>query len=167
MSISPEESPTPAENEIDATTGANGIDATEQPQVESTPTDGLPEVEPLTPEIVEDEALRGDFMLRAFILVLAALVAWTEIAETSTLVHVKAGQYLTANGGLPPKVDVFSSTAVGRPWVNLSWLFDLALAGAFAIAGAKMLTVLKVLIVAATFFLVTRCVRSDVSTWWG
>ena len=167
MSNSPEESPTPAENDIETEAGANDAGAIGQPQDESTPTDGLPEVEPLTPEIVEDEALRGDFMLRAFILVLAALVAWTEIAETSTLVHVKTGQYLAANGGLPPRVDVFSSTAVGRPWVNLSWLFDLALAGAVAIAGAKMLTVLKVLIVAGTFFLVTRCVRPDVSTWWG
>jgi len=172
VSISPEESPTPAENENETEAGtndagANDAGATEQPQEGSTPTDGLPEVEPLTPEIVEDEALRGDFMLRAFILVLAALVAWTEIAETSTLVHVKTGQYLASHGGLPPRVDVFSSTAVGRPWVNLSWLFDLTLAGAVAIAGVKMLTFLKVLIVAATFFLVTRCVRPDVSTWWG
>lgn len=167
MSISPEESPTPLENENAANSGANDIDASAPTPDETKPDDGLPDVEPLTPELVEDEALRGDFMLRAFVLVLVALLACTEIAETSTLVHVKTGQYLASHGGLPPNADVFSSTAVGRPWINLSWLFDLTLAGVFAIAGAKMLTVLKAIIVVGTFFLLTRCVRPDVSTWWG
>jgi tetratricopeptide (TPR) repeat protein len=167
VSNSPEESPTPLENENAASSGANDADASAQPTDETKPTDGLPEVEPLTPELVEDEALRGDFMLRVFVLMLVVLVACTEIAETSTLVHVKTGQYLSSHGGLPPKADVFSATAAGRPWINLSWLFDLTIAGAFAIAGAKMLTVLKAIIVAGTFFLMTRCVRPDVSTWWG
>lgn len=121
----------------------------------------------MTPELVEDEALRGDFMLRAFVLLLAALLACTEVAETATLVHIKTGQFLSANGWLPPGQDVFSFTVDGRPWYNLTWLFDLALAGMFSIGGAQLLTILKVVIVAATFFLVTRCVRPGVSTWWG
>ena len=121
----------------------------------------------MTPELVEDEALRGDFMLRAFVLLLAALLACTEIAETATLVHVKTGQYLSANGWLPPGQDVFSFTVAGRPWYNLTWLFDLSVAGLFSIGGAKLLTTFKVAIVVATFFLVTRCVRPGVSTWWG
>ena len=65
--------------------------------------DGLPEVIPLTPELVEEEAIRGDLMLRAFVVLLAVLLACTEIAETRTLVHVKPGQYMASHGWLPPR----------------------------------------------------------------
>ena len=44
----------------------------------------LPEYEPLTPELVKDEAIRGDFMLRWVIVLLAFLMASTRIAETPT-----------------------------------------------------------------------------------
>ena len=43
------------------------------PQDEADP-DALPEVEPLTPELVEDEAIRGDFMIRWAVVLLAAPV---------------------------------------------------------------------------------------------
>src|SRR5262245_2286469 len=96
------------------------------------PTDDLPEDDPLTPELLEDEAQRGDIMLRWAVVLLALLLGCTEIGDTQTLVHVKTGQYLLSHGILPPRTDVFSSTATDRSWVNLSWLFDIALAGAYA-----------------------------------
>src|SRR5690242_2665013 len=94
--------------------------------------DGLPDDDALTPEVLEDEALRGDLMLRWAVVLLAFLLGCTEISETQVLVHVKTGQYLLSHGFLPPRTDVFSSTAADRPWVNLSWLFDAALAGVYA-----------------------------------
>lgn len=128
---------------------------------------GLRKSDPPTPEIVKSEAARGDLMLRAFVFVLAVLMASTEIADTATLVHVKTGEYLAAHGWIPSGKEVFSYTAEGRRWINLSWLFDLTVGGVYAAGGAELLTIFKAVLAAATFFLVLRCVRPGVSTWWG
>ncbi|HVJ69326.1 MAG TPA: hypothetical protein VM510_15175, partial [Caulifigura sp.] len=91
--------------------------------------DELPEWEPLTPELVEDEAIRGDAMLRNAVLLLAVLLGWTQIADTALLVRIKSGEYMAGHGLLPPRTDPFAITTEGRPWINLGWLSDLALFG--------------------------------------
>jgi len=104
-------------------------------------------------------------MLRWTVVLLALLFAMTEIAETATLVHVQSGAYMARHGWLPPRTDVFSYTAADRPWRNVAWLFDLIAAGAFALAGAAGLTLLKGGMTAAAFALVTLTRRTDVSSW--
>src|SRR6185369_9404755 len=96
-----------------------------QVAVEQTTDEGVPEYEPLTPELVEEEAIRGDFVLKWAVVLLAFLLGSTRIGETPTLVHVKSGQYMASHGLLPPRTDVFSYTANEHAWVNLSWGFDL------------------------------------------
>ncbi|MCH7989673.1 MAG: hypothetical protein IID46_11080, partial [Planctomycetes bacterium] len=76
-------------------------------EIESEDDDGLPEWEPLTPELVEDEAIRGDFVLRWAVILLALLLGCTKISETATLVHIKSGEYMAGHGVLPPRTDVF------------------------------------------------------------
>ena len=129
--------------------------------------DELPEWEPLTPELVEDEAIRGDFMLRWAAVLLAFLLACTQVAETRALVRIKTGQYMAAHGFLPPAQDVFSNTAAERPWVNLSWLFDALVAGVYGIGGATALSLFKALLAAVTFGLLIHTTRPRVSSWWG
>ncbi|MEO1994733.1 MAG: hypothetical protein ABGZ17_05605, partial [Planctomycetaceae bacterium] len=129
--------------------------------------EGLPEWEPLTPELVEDEAIRGDFMMRWAVILLAFLFGCTQIAETETLVHIKSGQYLMENGILPSGVDVFSFTAEGQPWVQISWLFDLIVAGLYVAGGAVTLTLAKALLAAVLCGVVQSISRPGVSTWWG
>ena len=68
--------------------------------------------------MVEDEAIRGDFEMKWAVILLAVLFGCTLVAESTTLVHVKTGQYLAGHGFLPPAKDVFSSTASDRPWIN-------------------------------------------------
>ncbi|MBW3540903.1 MAG: hypothetical protein KY476_11585, partial [Planctomycetes bacterium] len=134
----------------------------------------LPEEIPLTPELVEEDAQRNDFVLRLAVVLLAVLVACTEIGETRTLVHVRSGQYLAEHGLLPPRTDVFSYTAADRPWVNLSWLFDLLLAGVYGafdalpwVTGAVGLSLLKGVLAGAVFWFVVQASLRGVSTWWG
>jgi tetratricopeptide (TPR) repeat protein len=129
--------------------------------------EGLPEWEPLTPELVEDEAIRGDFVIKWAVVLLAVLLASMRIAETQTLVHVKTGQMLAARGGLPPATDPFSSTAAERPWTNLAWLFDLLSAGVFAAGQWTGLSVLKIVLAAITFGLLVQISRPKIPTWWG
>lgn len=127
----------------------------------------LEEYEPLTPELVEEEALRGDIMLRWAVVLLAFLLGSTRIAESATLVHVKTGQYLAARGFWPPRHDVFSYTATDRAWINLSWGFDLVGAAIYALAGFAGLSLIKALLAAITFWIVGRISRPGVPTWWG
>lgn len=176
-SARPEESdPTndaPKENSVDEHAKKTG-DVTATGNSGQTSTDGetkqdedLPEWEPLTPELVEDEAIRGDFMLRWAVILLAVLLGCSQIGESETLVHIKTGQYLAANGLLPPANDVLSSTAGDRPWTNLSWLFDLIVASVYSIAGGFGLSLLTALLAGIAWYLISSTSRPGVSTWWG
>ena len=123
--------------------------------------------EPLTPELVEDEAVRGDFMLRWAVVLLALLIGCRQIVETTTLVHVKTGQYLASHGFWPPANDVFSSTASEHRWTNLSWLWDLISSGLFAIGDGIGLSLATALLVAVTWWLLGKTNRAGVSNWFG
>ena len=130
--------------------------------------EGLPEWEPLTPELVEDEAIRGDFVIRWVVVGLALLLGVSQIAETRTLLHIKSGQYLAQHGFLPSATDVLSYTANDRRWVNLSWLFDLVMAGVvFAVSGGIGLSMIQGAMAVLAFGLLAHTVRPNIRTWWG
>lgn len=129
--------------------------------------EGLPEWEPLSPEIVEDEAIRGDYMLRCAVILLALLIGCRQIVESTTLLHVKTGKYLAAHGFWPPANDVFTSTATEHRWVNLSWLWDLVSSGAFVVGEGSGLSLLTAIVVALTWWMLAKTSRNNVSTWWG
>ncbi len=129
--------------------------------------DELPEFEELTPEYLEDECIRGDFMLRWASILLGVLFGWLLITETPVLVSIRTGEYLLSHGILPPRVDVFSATAEGRPWVNLHWLSDLLLAGVHNLLGMPGLTILAALTVGLSMWVLARITWPNVTTWWG
>lgn len=130
-------------------------------------TEGLPEYEPLTPELVEEEAIRGDFVLKWAVILLAVLLGSTVISESVTLVHVKTGQYLASHGLLPPANDVFSASASDHRWINLSWLFDLLAAATYGLGKFMGLSALKAVLVGLAFGFVAHTSKPGESTWWG
>lgn len=127
----------------------------------------MPEYEPLTPELIEEEAIRGDFVLKWAVVLLAFMLGSSRIGETATLVHVKTGQYLAAHGILPPTHDVFSYTANDRPWTNLAWGFDLVAAGVHDLGEWVGLSLFKAILATLAFTLVVRISRPGLPTWWG
>lgn len=145
------------------TADAPALPVTEAP----TQAGDLDEYEPLTPELVEEEAIRGDFVLRWAVVLLAFLLGSTRIADSAALVHIKTGQYLASHGILPPATDVFSYTASDRPWTNLSWVFDLFSAAVYSLGDFAGLSVMKALCIALAFWMLGRISRPGTSTWWG
>ena len=145
-----------------ASAGGEATTATPEGQEE-----GLPEYEPLTPELVEDEALRGDFMLRWAAVLLAVLIGCTEITQSLILVRIRTGEYLASHGILPPANDIFSYTASETAWINLSWLNDLLQAGVHGAAGDVGLSILTAVLAGIAFWCIVRSGRKGVSTWWG
>lgn len=126
----------------------------------------LPEWEELTPEFLKDECVRGDFMIRWTVILLAVLLGWMNITETGVLVSIRTGEAIAANGGVPLRSDPFSATAAGRPWTNLHWLSDLLLAGVHAIGGFPALTILSALCAGGAFWSLSQINQGKDSTWW-
>ena len=162
--------PAPASNEPQSAEASLGQPDAAMSSVEGAAPavdEGLPEWEPLTPELVEDEAIRGDFVIRWAVVGLALLFGFSQIADSRTLVHIKTGEYLASHGVLPPANDVFSYTASDRRWVNLSWLFDLFAAGIHAVSGGIGLSIVQGLLAGLAFGLLAHAHRSAIRTWWG
>ncbi|MBL8820156.1 MAG: hypothetical protein JNL58_29300 [Planctomyces sp.] len=128
--------------------------------------DELPEEIPLTPELVEEEAIRGDFMLRWAAIFLAVLFGFSQISETRTLVHIRSGEQMRGAGFLPPRVDTMSFSAEGQPTGNVSWLFDHLVSLAWAAGGESGLTWLKVAIAAVIGWTLVHISVPGVPTWW-
>lgn len=127
--------------------------------------DELPEDEPLTPELVEEEAIRGDFMLRWAVVCLAALMAFTCISDTKPLVLIRSGQLMLKSGFLPPRTDQLSLTMEGKNVSNVAWLFDHLIAACWAAGGAYGLTALKVLLATLSTWLLSRISIPGLPTW--
>lgn len=128
--------------------------------------DELPEWEELTPELVEEEAIRGDFMLRWAVIFLAVLFGFSQIGDTRTLVHVRSGDQMRANGFFPPRTDVFSFANEGQAVANTSWLFDHIVSGVYLSGGEQGLTIFKALLAAAVFYVLSLISVSGMPTWW-
>lgn len=156
--------PNDTQGSSEPTPAATPTPDTPQPQ---TAEEGLPEFEPMSPELAEDEAIRGDFMLRWAVILLALLFGFTQIQHAQTLVHIRAGEYLVSHGVLPPAEDVLSYTATEQPWVQLDWLFNLIAAAVYSLTSAWGLTLIKALLAAGTVALVVHNSQEGVSTWWG
>ena len=130
------------------------------------PEDELPDDEPLTPELVEEEAIRGDFMLRWAAIFLAVLMAFGQINDTKPLVLIRSGDAMRANGFLPSRVDQFSMTMEGQSVANVSWMFDHLVSLLWLVGGDKGLTILKALLAGISAFLLVRISIPGVSSWW-
>ena len=166
-STSDQESSTSGGNEtLAANTGeeeiVNQMAAKPSEQLE----DELPEFEPLTPEIVEEEAIRGDFMLRWAAIFLAVLFGFSQIAETRTLVHIRSGEQLRANGFLPGSSDAFAYSLESKPTANVSWLFDHVVSAAYAAGGEYGLTIFKALIAGLIAYFLSLISVPGMPTWW-
>ena len=157
---------TPAANATPIESPAPAPEAATTAVAQQSPSEDLPEWEPLSPEIVEDEAIRGDFMLRWAVILLGLLLGCRQIAETQTLVRIRTGEYLTSHGILPPRTDIFSYTAGDRTWVNLSWLFDLSVGLLHRLGGPLALSVGVGLAGAALIYGLVNLNRSKLPTWW-
>ncbi len=174
---SPAEVPAPASPNTSAVASSapqtpSGDATAQQANVASTAaaepaaTNELPEWEPLSPEIVEDEAIRGDFMLRWAVVLLALLLGCRQLTESPLLVHIKTGEYLASHGFWPPSQDPFAFTTTNLPWVNLSWLFDVLVSGLHAATGPTGISVIIGCLAALLTYWQVNISRKNVPTWW-
>lgn len=152
-------------NEASEETPLNSASA-DQISANAVTEDELPEDEELTPEIVEEEAIRGDFMLRWAAIFLAVLFGFGQMADTMTLVHIRSGDHLRANGFLPSSQDALSYALDGQSTANVSWLFDHVVSFVYSLGGENLLTIFKALTAGLIAYLLSRISIRNMPTWW-
>ncbi|RMH58522.1 MAG: hypothetical protein D6679_04840 [Candidatus Hydrogenedentota bacterium] len=80
-------------------------------------------------------------------------------ATPDLFIHLLSGNLILKAGRIP-KADVFSFTAVGRPWHNHEWLYAVTLSAVADLLGAFGLHLVRLLLVFSTFLLLFLQVRS-------
>ena len=86
------------------------------------------------------------------LILLPALAAFAlgcqELFDADVWWHVRAGQWILANGRVP-RLDLFTFGSVDRPWIDLHWLFELVLATVFAVGRVPAIVLLTAVVSAA------------------
>ena len=73
---------------------------------------------------------------------LAFLLCCSPLADFDVWWHLRTGQ-LTLETGAVPRVDLFTYTNAGRPWIDVYWLYQVGLAIVYRAGGASALVLLK------------------------
>ena len=56
--------------------------------------------------------------------------------------HLRGGQFILEHGAIP-RVDIFTYTNAGGPWIDLYWLFQVIIALLYRVGGVSALVLLK------------------------
>ncbi len=84
------------------------------------------------------------------------------ISDNSAFTHLATGIRMVADGVLPaiPRVDPYTFTAAGEPWVVQSWLAEAGVGWAHRLGGESAVTVLSGVTMAALAWLVASLART-------
>lgn len=85
----------------------------------------------------------------------AFAVGLHKIDDFDTWWHLAAGRWIASHGAVPV-TDTLSHTVRDHAWINVQWLFDLVLYGAYRAGGAVLLPILGALAFLATTALLLR-----------
>lgn len=103
---------------------------------------------------------------KAWLLLLGSSVLYffsINTADNDLWGHLLFGRTILARGAIP-RVDTFSYTAAGFPWMNHEWLSQVLLATIYRWAGASGLLFLKMVLAAATVSLLISVIRRRSAT---
>jgi hypothetical protein len=95
---------------------------------------------------------------------LAFATGLTAIADGDIFWHLAAGRHMVQTGRLL-RADPFSVSALGRPWIDVHWLFQLASYGVYRAGGYLGLVLAKAALVAAGTVVLDRVVAREAPRW--
>jgi len=111
-------------------------------------------VTPTNPHRLADRAVRGSLLAAVF------ATATFQISVYDIWYHLAYGRWMAAAGAIP-RVDDFSFTARGQPFVDHEWLFQLVVYGLWRLGGPTLLILAKAAAVTTTAALVLRFVERE------
>ncbi len=107
-------------------------------------------------------APRFRFLAPVLVAALAAAFAIHRIEDFDVWYHLAAGRWMWANGRWP-MANTFAFTAPDHPWIDLHWIFQLLLYGAYVVAGPNGCMALVVVLLLATVALLYGLARRSAS----
>jgi hypothetical protein len=111
-----------------------------------------------------DRSRRADGLLFAAMATLAGLLGCYELFDTDVWWHLRTGQWILEHHRVP-RLDPFTFSSAGRPWIDLHWGFQVALAAADALAGVPGMILLASLTSASALAITMTARRSDWPAW--
>ncbi|HEX5481843.1 MAG TPA: hypothetical protein VFZ08_04380 [Terriglobia bacterium] len=80
------------------------------------------------------------------------------LADPSTGVHIRTGQWILAHHVIP-RHDLFSFTLTGKPWCDWEWLSDVIFAAAYRLHGLSGVAALSLAVLCLTSVVIYRTAR--------
>lgn len=102
-----------------------------------------------------------DRLLLVALGVFAFLLAFHDLINADYWFHLRGGA--EAISGRIPRLDSFSYPSAGRPYIDLHWLFQVALYGLHRLGGVALAVTVKSVLVAVLFMLVYQLARREAS----
>jgi hypothetical protein len=103
------------------------------------------------------------FGLIAFFLALIAVLSLGNILyDPDTYWHTAVGRWIIENGGWP-RVDPFSHTAAGEPWIARDWLSQVSIYAASSLAGWNGVALLSGLCIAASIGMIAASLSRNLA----
>ncbi len=106
-------------------------------------------------------------LLPAATMAVAAALALRTLDDFDTWWHLAAGRWIAVHAAVPT-TDTLSYTVPDHPWINLQWLYDLALYGLYRLGAEPALTVSAAIAFTAAVWVTLANVRAwtgPVSAW--
>ena len=88
------------------------------------------------------------------------VLALEKIHESDTFWHLKTGEWILTHHEIP-RVDSYSSTVPGKPWLDWEWLFQAGMYVVYKAGGFNALVVVKALMAALTGLLIFQSSRRN------
>ncbi|MDG3003959.1 tetratricopeptide repeat protein [Paludisphaera mucosa] len=105
-----------------------------------------------------------DAVLIGFFLALAFLLGVFRLKDTDFYWHLRTGD-LIRKWGEVPRVDFYTFTRVGAPWIDLHWMFQVGISWVFERGGVPALTLAKCLITCSALLLLITARRRTWPVW--
>jgi tetratricopeptide (TPR) repeat protein len=92
------------------------------------------------------------WLVAAAVFVLAALLCFRQIGEMDLGFHLRAGEWILHHRTWP-QIDPFTYTVSNHPYIDLHWLYQVALVGLYRLGGSLALVVAHTALILATLAL--------------
>lgn len=114
--------------------------------------------DPSDPIIPKGSAAPKEGAIRAWAYALALFVFGLPVFNPDLFWHLSSGRWIIAHMRIP-RVDPFSFSAAGAPWIDFEWLAQVLFYGVGVAAGERGLWVFKILLLLAAFVPVDGLLR--------
>jgi tetratricopeptide (TPR) repeat protein len=105
-----------------------------------------------------------DALILVLFLALVFLLGVFPLNDTDFWWHLKTGDLIRETGRIP-HVDTYSFGAEGRPWIDLHWLFQVAVSAIHGMGGVPAVNLAKCAVTSLALFLLITSKRRDWPLW--